>query len=338
MRCVVRILDAPAKPPARDHARTAARVLRRATVIVQCQATWRGCEAGRLRTTLWRFVDLLSRSRPCEGFGSVCSEGRPDLEISSQAQLRRHGQPEFCYLCGQPLLGVVDRDHCPPKGLFAPGDRIDFPVILPTHRTCNHGWHGVDELTGILTDALHSRKKSQNESVTKRLEAYSMPFNGKTAAAVANVPLDLVGKRVMRAIHALLYKSYLPEQTRNQIHVPLPSADMRTGERHRPLDQSYVFSGEVTKALLARSADTVTAYNGAFRYACVWNRLENGSALCMFAFDIYAFHVLAPPVVNFPKCFVGMYLLDEAPLAASWAPKVAFDLPRHKLLDPWQRP
>lgn len=234
-------------------------------------------------------------------------------------------------------LEPVDRDHCPPKGLFAPDHRTNFPVILPTHRTCNNQWHGVDDLTGILTDALHSRRKSQDESVTKRLAAYWLPFNGAHAAAVSNVPLAAIGLRIVRGMHALLYKTYLPLETRNSIHVPLPAANLETGESERPLDQAFVFSGAIRKALLTGSADSIIAYGGNFRYACVWDRFNSGIPFCIFAFDIYMFHYLSPAVTNFPKCFVGMYIPSLIPATDSWASKVELNLARGELLDPWQR-
>jgi hypothetical protein len=206
-----------------------------------------------------------------------------------------------------------------------------------THKACNNQWHGVDYLVGILTDALHSRKKSQDESVTRRLEAYWLPFNGKQMAAVSNVPLAAIGLRVVRGMHALLYKAHLPLQTGNSIHVPLPIADRETGEPEQPLDQAFAFSAAVRKALLTGSADCITAYNGNFRYACVWDHLEGGIPICIFAFDIYAFHYLSPAVANFPKCFVGMYMPALVPATASWASKVEFKLARGEMLDPWQR-
>lgn len=261
------------------------------------------------------------------------------MEISSQAQLQKHGQPPFCYLCGETLdgQGPVDRDHCPPKGLFAKCDRSNFPVILRTHKSCNHRWHVADDLLGILTDALHNRRKSQDESVTKRLEAYSLPFNGSEGAAVANVPLAAIGLRVVRGMHALLYKSYLPLGTPNSIHVPLPVADRETGKPEQPLDQAFAFSGAIRKALLTGSADCITAYSGNFRYACIWDYLSNRIPFCIFAFDIYAFHQLSPRVSNFPKCFVGMYRPLLVPASASWSSKIEFKLARDELLDPWQR-
>ncbi len=138
-------------------------------------------------------------------------------------------------------------------------------------------------------------------------------------------------------MHALLYKSYLPLKTRNSIHVPLPSADSKTGEPQQPLDQAFAFSGAVRKALLTGTADQVTAYNGHFRYASVWDYLDGGIPFCIYAFDIYAFHYLSPPVTNFPRCFVGMYIPVLIPDNASWASKIKFEISRGELLDPWQR-
>lgn len=261
------------------------------------------------------------------------------MEISSQTQLRCHGQPSFCYLCGSSLASgeATDRDHCPPKGFFAPADRVNFPVILPTHRKCNHLWHGVDDLVGILADALHSRRKSQDINVTKRLEAHLLPFNGKEVAAVSNVPLPAIAFRIVRGMHALLYRTYLPHQTRHSIHVPLPAANMQTGEVEQPREQAFAFSGAVRRALLTNAADQINAYNRHFRYACVWDHLDGGIPFCIFAFDIYGFHSLSPAVENFPKCFVGSYVPALVPDNAAWASKVEFQVSRGDLLDPWRR-
>ena len=119
--------------------------------------------------------------------------------------------------------------------------------------------------------------------------------------------------------------------------MPLPQGDLETGKPIQPLDQSFAFSAEVRRALLTRTADQVNAYNGNFRYACIWDRLDSGAPYCIYTFDVYGFHSLAPPTENFPKCFVGFYSPAEAPVNAPWASKIAFSIPRHEMLDPWQR-
>jgi hypothetical protein len=260
------------------------------------------------------------------------------IEISTQKQFRLHGQPTFCYLCGHKLADAgVDRDHCPPKGFFSAADRINFPIILPTHRVCNNGWKEADEIVGIIADALHDRQKSFNLDFTRKLEAYSIPFNNKEAAAVTNLPLIAMTKRIYRGMHALLYSQYLPQKILEATHVPLPEADWETGCPIQPLDQAFVFGAAVRRALLTRSADTITAYNGKFRYACVWSHLSNGEPCCIFAFDIYAFHCLAPKADNFPRVFVGLYKPQVVPSTGAWESAIKFDITRAEMLDPWHR-
>lgn len=260
------------------------------------------------------------------------------LRISTQKELRAHGKPAFCYLCGLKLTGLdEDRDHCPPKGLFFKEDREDFPVILPTHKACNNGWKESDEIVAIVTDALHERRKSSDTGITRKIEAYSVPFNKGEAIGVTNVPLLPMAKRVLRGMHALLYRSFLPGGIRETMHVPLPTADISTGQYIQPLDQAFAFGLAIRKALLTGSADTLTAYNGDFRYACVWSHLNSGEPFCIFAFDIYAFHCLSPNVENFPRVFVGCYVPEDIPLTAAWESPLKFDIPKAEMLDPWQR-
>ncbi len=260
------------------------------------------------------------------------------IEIFTQKQLRLHGLPTFCYLCGHELAGNdVDRDHCPPKGFFSATDRTNFPIILPTHRTCNNGWKEADEIVGIVVDALHDQKKSSNLEHTGKLEAYSIPFSNKEAAAVTNLPLVAMTKRIFRGMHALLYRQHLHGKIMEATHVPLPAVDLETGLPIQPLDQFFAFGAVVRRGLLTRSADTITAYNGKFRYACVWSYLSNGEPCCIFAFDIYAFHHLAPKVKNFPRVFVGLYKPEIAPSTGAWESEIKFDISPTEMLDPWCR-
>jgi len=262
----------------------------------------------------------------------------PTLRISTQKELRDHGQPSFCYLCGEALAGAeVDRDHCPPKGFFSATDRINFPIILPTHKSCNNGWKEADEIVGIVSDALHDRRKSSDLNHTRKIEAYSIPFNKKEATGVTNVPLSPMAKRIVRGMHALLYGLFLPGSIRETMHVPLPEAGMSTGKYIQPLDQAFAFGGAIRRAILTNTADTVTAYSGKFRYACVWSHLSSGEPFCIFAFDIYAFHFLSPAIDNFPRVFTGCYVPSVIPSTAAWESKLGFDLTKHELLDPWLR-
>ena len=190
---------------------------------------------------------------------------------------------------------------------------------------------------GIVADALHERRKSSDLDLTRKIEAYSMPFNNKEAAGVTNVPLLPMAKRIVRGMHALLYRQFLPGGIRETMHVPLPEADIATGRYIQPRDQAFAFAGTIRKAMLTSSADTVTAYNGMFRYACVWSHLSNGEPFCIFAFDIYAFHYLSPAVENFPRVFVGSYVPKKAPSTAAWESALKFEIAKGEMLDPWRR-
>lgn len=259
------------------------------------------------------------------------------MEISSQKLLRSHGAPAFCYLCGEVLDGAnpTNRDHCPPKGLFAPRDRENFPIILPTHESCNNSWKEADEMIGIITDALHTKIKSQDSAYTHRLETELVSFGAAHAAAISNLPLAPMAARIVRGMHALLYKEFLPGCTKSKFHIPLPEAHKASRRLVEPLEQTFTFSGILRKALLSNTADVVRAYNGKFKYACTWERLDNEQDFCITCFDIYTFHELAPPVANFPKCFVGMYIPSERPAGASRASGLDIQLTHEELLDPW---
>ncbi len=192
-------------------------------------------------------------------------------------------------------------------------------------------------MVGILTDALHTRKKSQDFAATDKLHALHMPFGSGHAAGVTNVPLLPIANRITRGMHALLYNEYLPPNIPINIHLPLPEAHIATGELLQPLEQTFAFGTTIRKAIITKTADTIRAYNGKFLYACTWDRFENGKPFCIVAFDIYSFHTLSPKVENFPKCFIGMYIPASVPANASWVSELEVKVSREETLDPLQR-
>ncbi len=143
--------------------------------------------------------------------------------------------------------------------------------------------------------------------------------------------------RIVRGMHALLYKEFLPVSTQSKFHIPLPEAELERKTPILPLEQTFTFSGIIRKTLLSKSADVVRAYNDKFKYACTWERFDNGGDFCIACFDIYNFHKLAPPVTNFPKCFVAMYMPQRLPIGASRASDLEISLTHSELLDPWQQ-
>jgi len=259
------------------------------------------------------------------------------MEIASQRQLRAHGQPDFCYLCGEVLDGSVrtNRDHCPPKAFFATPDRENFPILLPTHETCNNKWHKADEIISIVADALHTKNKSQNAALTRKLDAKKVQIGSSSVAAISNFPLAPMAARIVRGMHALLYHDFMPEKTRSKFHVPIPEADKDSLRMRVPLEQTFAFLRVLNKALLTNTADVVRAYNGKFKYACTWEKLDDGTPFCIACFDIYSFHILSPPVERFPSVFLGMYIPTHVPINASWASELDVPFQNEDLLHPW---
>src|SRR5712671_158640 len=48
--------------------------------------------------------------------------------------------PSLCYLCGKPLTEPIDRDHVPPKQIFAKAIRREYSpnlLTIPVHAACN---------------------------------------------------------------------------------------------------------------------------------------------------------------------------------------------------------
>jgi len=189
-------------------------------------------------------------------------------------------------------------------------------------------------LIAILADALHSNVKNQNQSLLRKLDVEIVTLNGQLASALTNFPLAPMTGRIIRGMHSLLYREYLPPSINNKFHAPLPEAEANTKLLKLPLEQTFAFSETLRKAVLTDSAEIVRAYNGKFKYACTWEHLDDGTPFCIFAFDIYRFYALAPPLNDFPRAFIGMYIPEQAPDLCSWAPRIEMEFSREEILHP----
>ena len=71
---------------------------------------------------------------------------RLPVSLTTQKQLRQIRDPGFCYICGKRWVKSerMNRDHVPPRKLFAEKDR-NPPLILRTHVKCNNGHSPYDE-------------------------------------------------------------------------------------------------------------------------------------------------------------------------------------------------
>jgi len=258
-------------------------------------------------------------------------------DICTQSDFQRWKKPGFCYLCGYTLEDgtPLNSDHCPPKGMFAVADRQNYPLLFKVHAKCNHNWHRRDEQMAIFLDYLHGGRKAANPELQKKLTMVSVKNDQGIFQAITNFPLRPLAYRVMRGMHALLYGTYLPENTPHHIHYPLPEVDFNNG--NRPVQneiQTYRLAQALCTAQKTNTCDRVVAYNGKFRYACTWDQYDNGQPICIFAFDIYRINRFAIEIEDFTEAFVGHYSVNDVPIPATWCSKLEVQHSRQEVLYP----
>lgn len=191
----------------------------------------------------------------------------------------------FCYLCGKPfcLEETTNADHVPPTGLFAVADR-DFPLILPTHRSCNASRSPEDQVVGQLVGMIHGRAHDPQHLKLKLLVGRRQ--DGSLAAAATGIQLRNIIRRWVRGFHAALYREPLPETAKFTTCPPLPEADP-TGRIYVPV--AAVIPEFVKELKRNRSTDTldrIVCRNGKCRYECVWSQADNGAWICIYGLDV----------------------------------------------------
>jgi hypothetical protein len=239
--------------------------------------------------------------------------------IATQSQFQRWPKPTFCYLCGNTLSDgtSLNFDHCPPEGMFALTDRSNYPIRLKVHAACNHRWHGDDEKLAIFFDILHGGLKASDPALRKKLSFLDVENDQGVYQGITNFPMRPLAYRVMRCAHALLYGQYLPRETNHHIHYPI--AELDNSNSNKPTMhqmQTYAFANELCTAQKTGTHDCLKAYNQQFRYVCTWTKLDNGSPICIFAFDIYRLSRFSVHLEDFPRAVIGFYACN-APLGAA---------------------
>lgn len=170
----------------------------------------------------------------------------------------------------------------------------------------------------IFYDALHGSAKASVPALQKKLSFLDIENDQGVFQGIKNFPIRPLTYRIVRCIHALLYGEYLPAQTINHIHYPIPEVDQSNGNRPAmPKLQTFEFAKELCIAQKTKTHDLVLAYNRQFRYVCTWSKLDNGLPICIFAFDIYRLSCFAVEIQDFPKAVIGFYSVDTAPIGAT---------------------
>lgn len=241
--------------------------------------------------------------------------------LITQKDLRQVHDPGFCYLCGAPWKegDETNRDHVPPRRLFAEADRTP-PLTLRTHTPCNNGHSSYDERVTQLISLLWKVSPGPEDVGSLRMSMHALdgmvPFG-----AVEWLGLHFIIARWLKGFHAALYGEFL-RQVNGAIHEPFPGGDT-LGQDSNLHVSHRVFVREIKKNRAAGRLDSIVAYNGQLKYECAWSHLDDGRPMCLWALDLYAWHRLGD-TNNFPaRSCVGWYeALDAIPAEAALATRL----------------
>lgn len=256
--------------------------------------------------------------------------------ISNQSQFQKWPKPGFCYLCGKTLVDgtKLNDDHCPPQGIFAVADRANYPIKLKVHARCNHRWHVEDEKMAIFYDVLHGAQKASDPALQKKLSFVDIETDQGIYLGITDFPIRPLACRIIRCAHALLYGDFLPANTGNHIHYPIPEVDHAHGNRPVPQRmQTYSFANDLCKAQKTNTHDFLISNNQKFRYVCTWSKLDNGQPICIFSFDIYRLSHFAIRIKDYPRAVIGFYMANT-PANASRCSKLVIENTEDEILYP----
>lgn len=207
--------------------------------------------------------------------------------------------------------------------MFAALDRTNYPIKISVHAKCNHRWHAEDEKMAIFFDVLHGGAKALVPALQRKLTFLDVETEQGTFQGITNFPIRPFAYRIIRCAHALLYDAFLPAKTMHHIHYPIPEVDPSTGNtplRHEM--QTYAFANELCAAQKTKTHDTIVAYNRKFRYVCTWSKLDDGTPICIFAFDVYRLSDFAVAIDDFPRAVIGFYSVALPPATATRCSKI----------------
>ncbi len=228
-------------------------------------------------------------------------------QIVSQRDARAVKKLPFCYVCGNAFenLEAVTDDHVPPQTAFLPEDRENFPLILPTHKGCNHTFSTEDEVFGQLIGLGHEIEKGQD-----RLKIYDGSDTvGNTFALLGDLDLHGAIQRWVMAFHAALYQEPLPPLTKFSTQTPFPSGTSVNGmvipDPDKPQFRDYAEQVEINAQL--GLVDRISANNGNLHYQCCWQQSDDGPWLAFYKLDIYAWSKLGDSKNFGSRPCVGAY-------------------------------
>jgi hypothetical protein len=272
------------------------------------------------------------------------------MEIKTQQQFRQVAKLPFCYWCGKEFgqEDEVNRDHVPPKNVFAIEDR-DPPLILQTHQTCNSTHKTTDELIGQLVALQRDYVTPDPKNRRLEMERYS----GREFGAVTNVNVVEAIWRYIRGFHAALYREPLFIGAKaGTITTPftrgrIVDGDLVLGDTKQ--EQHFQIVQVIKDQRAVGNVDQIVSNNGKVIYECVWVSAENVTAVgphqrpisprraCFFALDIYGWKRLGDVGITPARGCVGAYFTpnDKAPTGASLYIEVCKSVANHDRWDPF---
>jgi hypothetical protein len=187
-------------------------------------------------------------------------DGRLPVRLLTQRDMRSAQGLPVCYLCGLTFTATdqVNRDHVPPSALFLPADR-DFPLILPTHYTCNHSRHLEDQTIRQLVGILHGTAPDPQH---RRLDFYAgRASDGDLFVAAGGFDLRDIIRRWVRGFHAALYRAPLVGD-QFMTFSPLAEGDRDTFQIDPVHDIIPHFVRTIRQKRIAGTLDLVNCRNG----------------------------------------------------------------------------
>jgi len=230
---------------------------------------------------------------------------------------------------------VTNKDHVVPRSLVCK-DLRDPPLVLMVHKSCNSGWSKADDLLGQLFAGHNERGAGRDPK--SGLTVLEFKSSGQIPAFKAVGGLDLVQIvwRMVRGMHAALYTDFLPASSKFEISLPFPTIDERgcVVDSLRPIHS--VVASQLYLARRSGIVDQVVVYNGAVRYICAWDRLDDGRSCCMFALQIHEWENAVDTRLGPRAGCVGLYVPRSGrPRQAQKCPRVDF-VGAHAVLSPFE--
>lgn len=220
--------------------------------------------------------------------------------LTTPDDFQRVRRLDFCYLCGGRLGPGAQktRDHVPPRAVFAAGDR-EPPLVLPTHRQCNTGESGRDEIIGQLVALLHG-KAPRPTRLRLAFSLFSVPGDAAPLAGLGPFPFKPNIWRWIRGFHAALYGEYLKPAFAGYIFPPLPAStvqdDLSSLRGSKVPAGRFVHDHEVGREMMTDvfkqhrhigRTDRIACNRGRCLYECVWLKMDDGRPFCLFGLRLY---------------------------------------------------